>query len=386
MSVTCTGNGETISMIAEPSIFWTVLAFLALLGPLVFFHEMGHYWVGRWCGIRAQTFSIGFGREVFGWTDKRGTRWKVGWIPMGGYVQFAGDGDAVSTPHQVTASEPVGSFAAAALWKRSLTVAAGPIANFLLAIAILIGFVVAYGQVTTPPVASVVQAGSPAAAAGMQPGDRIITVDGRVMETFQDLPMAVMHRPGEVISFEIERGGQRQTLRFAPRIVRELDQFGNPVERAVIGIRSNDVAFAPVPLVEAPLVATQMAWGITRQTVEVIGQLLVGRRSITDLGGPLKIAKISGEQASLGLSSFLFLAAVISLNLGLINLLPVPMLDGGHLLFNAVEAVRRRPVSIESQQLAFRFGFAAMILLMVVVTFNDLSSFGLWQQLAGLIG
>lgn len=372
--------------IDQPSLILTVFAFLAVLGPLVFFHELGHYWVGRLCGIRADTFSIGFGREVAGWTDRRGTRWKVGWMPLGGYVQFAGDGDAVSSPHEVDASEPEGSFAAASLWKRTLTVAAGPAANFLLAIIILAGFAVAYGQMITPAVATVVEPGSPAARAGLVPGDRIVAIDGRAMDTFQDMQLAVMHRPGEMMEFVVNRDGRRLTLNFAPKTVTDTDNFGNELQRAVIGVRATEIEFAPVSIVEAPVVATGMAWGITRQMAEVIGQLLVGQRSVADLGGPLRIAKASGEQASLGAPAFLYFVALISLNLGFVNLLPVPMLDGGHLLFNAAEAVRRRPVSVRAQQLAYQVGFAAMVMLMIVVTFNDLSSFGLWQRLAGLIG
>lgn len=372
-------------MLDSPSFVWTVLAFIALLGPLVFFHELGHYLVGRWCGIGAQVFSIGFGREVFGWTDKRGTRWKIGWLPLGGYVQFAGDEDAVSTPHEVTRDEPAGSFAAAALWKRSATVAAGPIANFLLAIVILTGFALAYGTMTTPPVASMVQQGSPADTAGIVPGDRIVSVDGRAMTTFQDIPMAVMHRPGEAMDFVVDRGGRRMTLRFAPTIVRENDSFGNPQERAIIGIRNIPI-FEDASLSEAASAGVSQVWGMTRVTAEVLGQLVTGRRSIKDLGGPLKIAQASGQQASLGWVAFINFAAYVSISLGFMNLLPMPMLDGGHLLFNAVEAVRRRPVSVPSQQMAFRFGFAAMLTLMIVVTFNDLSSFGLWQHLADLIG
>ena len=370
----------------NPSPWFTALAFLAVLGPLVFLHELGHYLVGRWCGIRADTFSIGFGREVLGWTDKRGTRWKVGWLPLGGYVQFAGDDDAMSTPHEVTSREPEGSFAAAALWKRSLTVLAGPVANFIVAIIILTGFAMIYGKPTTLPVAAVVEAGSPAAEAGIVPGDRIISVDGRAMETFTDIPMAVAHNTGTPISVVIDRDGARRTLTFAPAIVTEKDGFGNDVKRAVMGIGRPAASFAPVPLLETPVVATQLAWGIVRQMGEVIGQLLVGQRSIKDLGGPLMIAKASGEQASLGWAPFLSFVAVISLNLGFVNLLPLPMLDGGHLLFNAIEAVRRRPVSVNTQQWAFRAGFAALATLMIVVTFNDLGAFGLWDRLAGLIG
>lgn len=373
-------------MLESPSPWFTALAFIAVLGPLVFFHELGHYLVGRWSGIRADTFSIGFGKEVLGWTDKRGTRWKVGWLPLGGYVQFAGDEDAVSTPHELSASEPEGSFAAAPLWKRSLTVLAGPLANFLLAIAILAGFALAYGQGTTPPVVGQVQAGSAAAAANLRSGDRVISIDGRPMDKYVDIPMAVMHRTGEPLSFVIERDGTRRTILITPRELVEQDRFGNTVKRGVIGIQSGPQQFEPVSLLEAPVVATQQAWGITRQMAEVIGQLLVGQRSIKDLGGPLMIAKASGEQASLGPQSFVFFVAMISLNLGFVNLLPLPMLDGGHLLFNAIEAIRRRPVSIRTQQWAFRGGFAVLATLMIVVTFNDLGAFGLWERLAGLIG
>jgi regulator of sigma E protease len=370
----------------NPSPWFTALAFLAVLGPLVFLHELGHYLVGRWCGIRADTFSIGFGREVLGWTDKRGTRWKVGWLPLGGYVQFAGDDDAMSTPHELKQNEPEGSFGAAALWKRSLTVAAGPVANFIVAIIILAGFAMIYGKPTTLPVAASVEAGSPAAAAGIVPGDRIVSVDGRAMATFNDILMAVAHNTGTPINVVIERDGAQRTLTIAPAIVTEKDNFGNDVKRAIMGVGRPATSFAPVPLFETPVVATQLAWGIVRQMGEVIGQLLVGQRSIKDLGGPLMIAKASGEQATLGWAAFLSFVAVISLNLGFVNLLPLPMLDGGHLLFNAIEAVRRRPVSVNTQQWAFRAGFAALATLMIVVTFNDLGAFGLWDRLAGLIG
>lgn len=373
-------------MLESPSPWFTALAFVAVLGPLVFFHELGHYLVGRWSGIRADTFSIGFGKEVLGWTDKRGTRWKVGWLPLGGYVQFAGDEDAVSTPHEVSAVEPEGSFAAAPLWKRSLTVLAGPVANFLLAILILAGFALAYGQGTTPPVAGEVQAKSAAADAGIRPGDRIVSIDGRRMENYVDIPMAVMHRTGQALDFVVDRDGTTRTVTIVPRELSEHDRFGNIVKRGVIGIKSGPLVYEPVSLIDAPIVATQQAWGITRQMAEVIGQLLIGQRSIKDLGGPLMIAKASGEQASLGPQSFVFFVAMISLNLGFVNLLPLPMLDGGHLLFNAIEAVRRRPVSIETQQWAFRGGFAVLATLMIVVTFNDLGAFGLWERLAGLIG
>lgn len=368
-----------------PSFLLTLLAFLAVLGPLVFVHEFGHYWVGKRCGIRAEAFSIGFGREIFGWTDRDGCRWKVCLLPLGGYVMFAGDRDPASSA-AVNGPLAPDSFPAAALWKRALTVAAGPAANFLLAILILAGFALAFGKVATPPVVGEVMPNTAAAEAGLQPGDRIVSVDGRAMAVFNDIPMTVMHRPGEPMAIVIERGGAQieQTLR--PRLYTENDRFGRPQQRAVIGIRPGEPVISPVILLEAPGEGVRQSWAIVRQMGEVIGQLLTGRRSIEDLGGPLKIAEASGQQLVLGGSAFVAFIALISINLGFINLLPLPTLDGGHLLFYAVEAVRRRPVAPHVQEWAFRFGFAALVVLMFVVTFNDLSSFGVWQGLARLIG
>jgi regulator of sigma E protease len=356
-----------------------------VLGPLVFFHELGHYWVGRLCGIRAEAFAIGFGRELFGWTDKRGCRWKVCLLPLGGYVMFAGDRDVASA---AAADGPLlpDSFPAAKLWKRALTVVAGPVANFLLAIVIFAGLAMAYGRSETPPVIAQVMPGTPAAAAGLQVGDRIASIDGRQMAVFDDIPMAVMHRPGEPVRLVVERGTERLNLMLAPELHTDDDPFGNPVTRAIIGIERGPAVITEVGLFEAPLVGVRQVWGIVRQTGEVLGQLLTGRRSIKDVGGPLKIAEASGQHMALGASALVLLIAYISISLGVMNLLPMPMLDGGHLLFYAIEAVRRRPVSPMAQEWAYRAGLAAIVLLMITVTFNDLSSFGVWQRLAGLIG
>jgi regulator of sigma E protease len=369
-----------------PPLWLTALAFLAVLGPLVFIHELGHYWVGRLCGIRAETFAIGFGRELFGWTDKRGCRWKVCVLPLGGYVMFAGDRDVASS---AAADGPLApdSFPAAKLWKRALTVAAGPVANFLLAIVIMSAFVMAFGRSETPPVIGAVIADSPAAAAGLQVGDRINSINGRTMAIYDDIPMAVMHLTGdEALRLIVERGAERMALTLRPQMLTEDDPFGRPFTRAIIGIQRGPAVITEVGLLDAPLVGTQQVWGIVRQTAEVLGQLLTGRRSIKDVGGPLKIAEASGQHMALGWAAFVQFIAFVSISLGFINLLPMPMLDGGHLLFYAIEAVRRRPVSPMAQEWAFRAGFAAIVVLMITVTFNDLSSFGLWQRLAGLIG
>lgn len=377
-------------MLETPGIPFTILAFLLVLGPLVFVHEYGHYIVGRWCGVKADMFSIGFGRKVFGWTDKRGTEWKIGWLPLGGYVQFAGDRDAVSQPdanwQALPDAERSHSFPAQPVWKRALIVVAGPATNFIFAILILAGFAWLSGLPTNPPVAGTVMEGSAADMAGIRAGDRIVSIDGRQMDVFVDIPMAVAHRPGEAMDVRIERGGAERTLRLTPRLVAEKDRFGNSFERGVIGIAAGQIVYEKASLIEAPLIGLRQTGQIVRQTGEVLGQLLTGNRSVKDLSGPLSIAKVSGEAASLGLASLIFLVALISINLGFINLLPLPMLDGGHLLFYAYEAIRRRPAPLKVQEWAFRFGFAAVVTLMLVVTFNDLGSFGLWDRIARLIG
>lgn len=366
------------------------VGFLFVLGPLVFVHEYGHYIVGRWCGVKADAFSIGFGRKILGWTDKRGTEWKIGWLPLGGYVQFAGDRDAVSQPdaewQTLPADERSHTFPAQPVWKRALIVAAGPVTNFLFAILILAGFAAFVGTPTTPPVAGKIMAGSAAEAAGLRSGDRILSIDGRTIDIFMDIPMAVAHRPGEAMDVRIERGGSQKVVRLTPRLIKEKDTFGNEVERAIIGIQPGTAVYRKVSLAEAPVVAMRQTGQIIRQTGEVLGQLLTGHRSVKDLSGPLKIAQVSGEAASMGPEALIFLAALISINLGFINLLPLPMLDGGHLLFYAYEAIRRRPAPPKAQEWAFRFGFAAIVTLMLVVTFNDLGSFGLWDRIARLIG
>ena len=366
------------------------VGFLLVLGPLVFVHEYGHYIVGRWCGVKADAFSIGFGRKILGWTDRRGTEWKIGWLPLGGYVQFAGDRDAVSQPdadwQSLPTEERSHTFPAQPVWKRALIVVAGPVTNFIFAILILAGFAGFVGTPTSPPVVGTVQAGSAAAAAGIRPGDRIVSIDGREMEVFMDIPMTVAHRPGEEMTVRVERDGAQRDFQVTPRLVKEKDQFGKEFERGLIGVAAGRVVFEKVPLTEAPFVAMRQTGQIIRQTGEVLGQLLTGNRSIKDLSGPLKIAQVSGEAASMGPEALIFLATMISINLGFINLLPLPMLDGGHLLFYAYEAVRRRPAPPQAQEWAFRFGFAAVVTLMLVVTFNDLGSFGLWDRIARLIG
>ncbi|XVJ64452.1 MAG: RIP metalloprotease RseP [Sphingopyxis sp.] len=366
------------------------LAFLAVLGPLVFVHEYGHYIVGRWCGVKADAFSIGFGRKVVGWTDKRGTEWKLGWLPLGGYVQFAGDRDAVSQPdaewQQLPASERSHTFPAQSVWKRALIVVAGPVTNFLFAILIFAAFAMVYGKSETPAVVGAVEPGRPAAAAGLVAGDRIVSIGGRQIERFDDIKMAIAFDLGKPAPVVVERAGRRFAVTITPEMISETDAFGNTSERALLGVRSGAPTYTQVGPIAAVGHGVEQTAGIVRMTAAILRQFVMGERSIKDMGGPVKIAKTSGEAATMGIETLIIFAAFISINLGFINLLPLPMLDGGHLLFYAYEAIRRRPAPPQAQEWAFRFGFAAIVTLMLVVTFNDLGSIGAWDGIARLIG
>ncbi len=377
-------------MIQSPGVLMAILAFLCAIGPLVFIHEMGHYLAGRMFGVKAEAFSIGFGREIAGFTDRRGTRWKFGWLPLGGYVRFAGDMNPASQPDAawlaLPAEERARTFQAKPLWQRAIIVAAGPAVNLILAVLILAGFAHTYGVDRTPAVIGTIIDGGPGAKAGLQPGDRILAIDGRGIDTFSDVARYALIRPGERAIVRIERAGNRLDRPLAIGVIRQRDRFGNEYRIGRIGIGSGAPVLEPVGLAAAPAAGVRMTGEIIGGSLETLGQIISGRRSIDELGGPIRIAKISGEQMALGVSAFVWLVAMLSINLGFINLLPVPMLDGGHLFFYAIEALRRRPLEPRVQEWAFRGGLAAVLALMLIVTFNDLSAVGLWQRLAGLIG
>ncbi|HKT75919.1 MAG TPA: RIP metalloprotease RseP [Sphingobium sp.] len=377
-------------MIQNPGFLLTVLAFVAVIGPLVFVHELGHYLVGRWCGVKAEAFSIGFGPEIAAWVDRRGTRWRLGALPLGGYVRFKGDMNAAGQTDpawlELPAAERAQSFPAKPLWQRAAIVAAGPAINFLFAILILATFAFVHGESRTPAVAGQVQPGSAAAAAGIQPGDRIVAINGREMATFDDIRLFAQIRPGEPVTILLERKGRQFEKQGRIGSVEEGDGFGSKFRIGRLGIAPGQPVIEQVSLWRAPIVAVQHTGQIVRTMVETLGQILGGGRSVKELGGPLKIAEVSGQAATLGVESFVFFMALISINLGFINLLPIPMLDGGHLLFYAVEAIQRRPVSPRVQEWAYRSGLAVLLAMMMLVTFNDLSSFGLWERLSGLIG
>ena len=377
-------------MIHNPGFLLTVLAFVAVIGPLVFVHELGHYLVGRWCGVKAEAFSIGFGPELFAWVDKRGTRWRVAALPLGGYVRFKGDMNAASQTDpkwlEMSVQDRAESFPAKPLWQRAAIVAAGPAINFLFAILILAAFAFLHGESRTPAVAGSVQPGSAAAAAGIKVGDRIVSFNGRTMTTYTDMVMYTRIRPGEPVGVVVDRGGREFTVQAKIGVAMDDDGFGEKFRVGRLGIGPGEPVIEQVGLLRAPVVAIERTGQIIRTMVETLGQVIGGDRSVKELGGPLKIAQVSGQAATLGLESFIFFIALISINLGFINLLPIPMLDGGHLLFYGVEAVQRRPVSPQVQDWAYRSGLALLMTVMLLVTFNDLSSFGLWERLSGLIG
>ncbi len=377
-------------MIEAPGFLLTVVAFLLVLGPLVFVHELGHYFVGRWCGVHAEAFAVGFGREVAGFTDRRGTRWKFCWLPLGGYVRFAGDMNPASQPDAewlaLPPAERARTFQAKPVWQRAAIVAAGPAINFLLAILILAGFAFAYGESRTPPLVHDVAPGSPAAAAGLAPGDRITAIGSRAIGDFDDVVRHVQLHPGEATRVDFVRDGRTRSAELVIARVEEVDRFGNRFAIGRLGVARGRSERVPVSLFEAPAVAVRRTVQIVEMMVDSIAQIVTGRRSVEELGGPLRIAQASGQQFVLGIEPFVLLIALVSINLGFINLLPVPMLDGGHLLFYAIEAVRRRPVDPRVMEWAFRGGLVALLTLMLFVTVNDLGAFGVWRGLAGLIG
>lgn len=373
-------------MLAQPPLWFITIAFLCALGPLVVFHELGHYWVARWFGVGAEQFSVGFGREVFGWTDNRGTRWKIGWLPLGGYVRFVGDMSPASQPGDASDLPPAvrsQSFHLKPWWQRFLIVLAGPLANFILAIAIFAAFFVLVGVPSASTEISRIIPGGAAAKSDLRVGDQIKSIAGNSVVSFNELRLVVMIRPGQRVPVEYLRDGQTREVDVTIGSDERTDEFG---QKAKIGLLGVEAATKPVPAARAIPEATRYTVAIVRTTIVVIGQIITGERSTRDLGGPLKMAQVAGQQASLGAFTFIYMIAFFSINLGFINLLPVPLLDGGHLVFYAAEAVRRRPVSERSQEWAFRGGLALVLALLLFLTFNDLASFGLFERLGRLIG
>lgn len=451
-----------LGIFADKYLFW-FLPFLFVLTVVVFFHELGHFAVARWCGVSVKAFSIGFGREIFGFYDSKGTRWRFAWIPLGGYVKFLDDENAASVPDKksessLSAEERAGSFHNKPLWQRSAVVAAGPIANFILAIVIFACMFTFIGERFTRPVVDVVQ-GSVADKAGFKPGDLVGKIDGDPVESFEELQRTIGTSPNRELSLSVNRGGadlqisitpQNETIpnmlglrRFAPAQVDEInsgspadkagfksgdlvvqigdepietfsemqrivsqsagkelaiivqrgdkrvalvaipektlitDATGKSVEKGLLGIRRNTAASSDgiwkrYDPVTATWLGAKRTWFVISTTMSYLYDVVSGRQSADQLGGPIRIAKVSGDVAKAGFLPLINLAAVLSISIGLLNLFPIPMLDGGHLLYYSIEAVRGRPLSEKAQEIGFRIGLALVLMLMIWATRNDL--------------
>ena len=358
-----------------------IVPFLFVLTIVVFFHELGHFLVARWAGVKVLTFSLGFGPELAGFNDRHGTRWKISAIPLGGYVKFFGDESEASTPDlesldNMTAEEQADSFHHKNVGPRAAIVAAGPIANFILAVVIFAGMSLYFGKPSSIPRVDVVQPDSVAASAGFQVGDVVVSIDGAAIESFADMQRIVSTNAGSKLTFQVKRNDALITLPATPALKEVKDLFGNSHKIGVLGIQYNaqpsDPKTTPVGYVESLKIGCEQVWFIVDSTMKFVGSLFVGAGSTGDLGGPLRIAQLSGQAASLGFQFLLQLCAALSVSIGLLNLFPVPLLDGGHLLFYLVEAVRGRPLSPRAQEMGARIGLGLVLMLMVFVTYNDI--------------
>ncbi len=357
-----------------------LIPFLVVLTILVFVHEMGHYLVARWCGVKVEVFSIGFGPELVGWTAADGTRWRLSAIPLGGYVKMLGEMGAMGG-----AGQPEGSFGSKTVGQRALVVAAGPAANFLFAIIVLAGLFMTVGQPFTPARIGEISPNSAAERAGLQPGDLIERINGATILKFEDIQGIVQLNVGTPLDLVVQRGGQSVALQATPDVVTGTDLLGNPFQRGLLGIRGA----APESRQHGPLAAVGHAAretvAICRSILQAVGQYVTGTRPADELSGPLGIAQVSGVVAKDGLLPIVSLMVMLSINLGLLNLFPIPMLDGGHLAFYAVEAIRGRPLGPRAQEFGFRVGLALVFSLMIYATLNDLGRFKVFDFLQSLL-
>jgi regulator of sigma E protease len=359
-------------------IVLNILPYLIALIAIIFVHEFGHFYIGRLCGVTIETFSIGFGKEIFGFRDKHGTHWKFSWIPLGGYVKFAGDANAASLPN-VGAEHIPGSLQAAKLWKRMAIVAAGPFANFLLTIVIYTGFFWLVGIAVISPKIGEILPNSAAYTAGLQVGDIIRKVDNVSITEFGEIKQAMILRGEEPVMLAVERGGSLLNFTITPRIVEVDDGFGRKIKLSQIGIGGvagkEGFTFTKYSLLGAVKKSVDATWQQVKITLRYIGKIFVGQESASQMRGPVGTVEVAGKFASLGPLGLMEFIALISVSIGLINLFPIPMLDGGHLVFYTIEAILGKPVSPKTQEWSFRIGLTAILMLMILVTLNDLGRF-----------
>ncbi len=358
-----------------------VVPFLFVLTIVVFFHELGHFLMARLCGIKVLVFSIGFGPEIAGFNDRYGTRWKISAIPLGGYVKFFGDDNAASVPDQAAAAsmsdaDRKDSFMFQPVRSRAAVVAAGPIANFVLAIAIFAAIFMTVGKQTTSARVDTVQPASAAEVAGFKPGDLVTAINGEKIQIFSDMQRIVSISAGDTLSIDVDRGGAPITLKATPQLKELKDNFGNVHRLGVLGISRSmspgDIKTEKAGPLRAVVMGAQETWFVVDRTLAYIGGVFVGREAADQLGGPIRIAQVSGQVATAGFTALIHLTAVLSVSIGLLNLFPIPLLDGGHLLFYAIETIRGRPLSERAQEVGFRIGLAVVVMLMIFATFNDI--------------
>lgn len=368
------------------------IPFLFVLTIVVFFHELGHFLVARWAGVKVLTFSLGFGPELAGFNDRHGTRWKISAIPLGGYVKFFGDASEASTPSAsalegMNAQEREQSFHHKSVGKRAAIVAAGPIANFILSIVIFTTLFTVFGKPSTTALVDSVQENSAAAAAGFRSGDLVIAIDGNPVTSFTEMQRAVSIGPGQKLTFTVRRGEATQDLVATPELKEVKDSFGNAHRIGVLGIQrasqANEATTERVNPARALVLGVKETWFVVERTLSYIGGVIVGREAADQVGGPLRIAQISGQVATIGLTALINLAAVLSISIGLLNLFPVPLLDGGHLLFYAAEALRGKPLPERAQEMGFRIGLGLVLMLMVFATYNDFHQIPFLKNMLG---
>jgi len=357
-----------------PAFMLSAVSFIGLLTVIVFIHEMGHFLVGRWCGARVDVFSIGFGREIWGRNDKYGTRWRLAWLPLGGYVKFTGDANAASMP-DATAQRDKTTFHGRPLWQRSAIVVAGPMANFLLAIVLFAGIYSIVGKRVIEPVVSAVVKGGAAEKAGILPGDRIFSIDNSQVVSFYDIPRLISDKQGVEILVKIKRGEEELAFKVTPTSRMMNDGMGGKVKVGLLGVQRSvdgNSTFERKNIIEALGLGITETWTTITRSLSYIKGMFVGSVSTDQLAGPVGIAHLTGNVASLGFTALVQLGAILSISIGLINLFPIPMLDGGHLLYYLVEAVRGKALSQKTQEFGFMVGFAVVVSLMLFATKNDI--------------
>ncbi|WDI31037.1 RIP metalloprotease [Hyphococcus flavus] len=397
----------------------SIIAFLILLMIIVFFHEYGHFSVARMLGVRVDVFSIGFGKPLLRWVDKKGTEWRISMLPLGGFVKFFGDLNAASQVPSKTESKPASTqfpapgekevlaesmteaerkvcFHFKPVWRRAAIVAAGPIANFILAVVIFAGLYMTLGQRIVEPVVGGVTENSPAAEAGFNPGDRILVINGKNIDSFDDVVDSVLVSGGSELRVEVDRNGQNIFLTVSPRRIEDVDRFGNKIERWQLGIAgpgADQISFKQYSPLEAVAAGFDELRRILTLTVQYLGRIIMGQENAKQLGGPIKMAQYAGQSVMSGfddatyreppvlglkvrasLINFVFLAAVVSVSIGFLNLLPIPVLDGGHLMYYAYETIAGKPLGERAQAIGFRLGFVLLASLMIFVTWNDINN------------